>query len=130
MNTSQIESHNSGYRLPTQAESLVFTGSSTSVSGLSDNLTWGAETVRGLKLPPGSATPMFLPVAGGYNNDGATQSYNGYGYYWNSTAVSSTNAHQVFFELSAGNPPAGNLNPTSQVVFDMGDAIRCVKTTP
>ena len=63
---------------------------------------------------------MFLPAAGGRSTGGSVSTQGTYGYYWSSTARSSTNGYSLgFYSTYVG--PSGNSNYAS------GFGVRCVR---
>jgi uncharacterized protein (TIGR02145 family) len=119
-----IDSYNSGWRLPTNAENESF------VNGTQANTAWVAGDATpanpGIKSFTANAhyvpdtNPVDLPAAGNRSNTGAADDQGSDGYYWSSTPASATNGQFLNFTAS-------NVNPSLSDAFASGRAVRCVR---
>jgi uncharacterized protein (TIGR02145 family) len=132
MTEAQLDSYNSGWRLPTNQENIDFVGrsgqtdSGTSYSGNYGTGVYYTYTTKGSSVNnPNIATfqrnqtsGVTLLTAGAYYGDGSFNGGGSFGRYWSSTANS--NNLGVFLNIHS------SINPSTSSSYACGHTVRCV----
>jgi uncharacterized protein (TIGR02145 family) len=123
LNAGTLDDYDSGWRLPTNEENRMFIGIAANNTQSSFDTSSGYYSWSGI-FPANTAREEDprLPAAGYRNrSNGSVYGQGSFGYYWSSTAYSSSYGHHLYFNSSSVHPSSYDN------YYATGFSVRCVR---